>query len=476
MPATEAIIRPCLEKNEIWDNNLNWEEHDKLGRKHLADKLERLVANSPGPYVLGLTSEWGSGKTFFLKAWHNDLVTRKLPCVYFNAWETDHAKDPLVALLGSIKCNLDTCDFYKIGDDAKILNVGKRIFKNSPKIIFNAMYGMANKATDGALEDDLKEIITELGSASVKEFLEIETSRADFIEELTKIAAYIKNDEEKNQKKFPLLIMIDELDRCRPDYTITLLECIKHLFHVPNVIFILSFDGEQLCSVIEHTFGLKNNSSNGDLRQTYLCKFIDMFYKLPTPDKEHFVFNFLEEHNVPLPRDWNKMDPVVDCTDELVKKLTGANSFYYVLASTTRHSKKSLRDCTQALSKFNVISRVYSLTWREAFWIFDMLMSQVSKLEQPEIASFISGSDFKLRPMDTYAGVTDIKRMPDIFKENFQSFKCFQHPRTDDPLQAALYAIYKNLEMPFRYDELLSSISKKFDFIKDFDIEVSSTS
>lgn len=476
MPASATPVRPCLEKNELTGKDLNWDDHDRLGRKHLADKLEKLVANSPGPYVIGLTSEWGSGKTVFLQCWKNDLQARNLPCVYFNAWETDHAKDPLVALLGSIKDTLGTCGFYTIGDDEKICTVGKKLFKKSPQIVFNVLCGVVNKATDGAIGDDLKEIIAELGSASVQEFLEIEKSRADFINELTTIAASVRNNEDKNPKKFPLFIMIDELDRCRPDYTVTLLERIKHLFHVPNVIFLLSFDGEQIFSVVEHTFGLKGDSSNGDLRQIYLSKFIDMFYKLPAPNKEDFVFNFLEKHAVPLPHDWNKMDSVADSDDELVKKLTGASSFYYVLASTTRHNKKSLRDCTQALSKFIVISRVYTLTWREAFWIFDMLMNQVSKLEQPEIASSITGSDFKIRWVESNVGYGDLDKIPLVFKENFKSFSCFKRYHGTDLFHAALYEIYLNLERFFKYAELLSSVAEKFDFIQDFDLEVPSDS
>ncbi|MEZ4628433.1 MAG: P-loop NTPase fold protein [Eubacteriales bacterium] len=41
------------------------------------------------------------------------------------------------------------------------------------------------------------------------------------------------------QKK--LLIIIDELDRCRPTFAIQTLELIKHLFAVKGLIFIFAF-------------------------------------------------------------------------------------------------------------------------------------------------------------------------------------------------------------------------------------------
>ena len=68
------------------EQNASWEK-DKLDRKPHADRLTALIQNTRGPYVIGLTSPWGSGKTFFLRAWERDLVEQKKPCVYFNAWK-----------------------------------------------------------------------------------------------------------------------------------------------------------------------------------------------------------------------------------------------------------------------------------------------------------------------------------------------------------------------------------------------------
>ena len=87
MSQNESSQGVCFRKEE---REPSWET-DLLSRKDAAHQLERLIANAPGPYVIAMTSEWGSGKTFFLKAWEKDLLARKRPCVYFNSWETDHA-------------------------------------------------------------------------------------------------------------------------------------------------------------------------------------------------------------------------------------------------------------------------------------------------------------------------------------------------------------------------------------------------
>jgi len=46
-------------------------------------------------YVLNLNSEWGSGKTYFLKRWSDDLKPH-FPVVYIDAWQQDYSDDPLI--------------------------------------------------------------------------------------------------------------------------------------------------------------------------------------------------------------------------------------------------------------------------------------------------------------------------------------------------------------------------------------------
>ena len=67
---------------------------------------------------------------------------------------------------------------------------------------------------------------------------------------LKKVAAEVRVKTEK-----PLLICIDELDRCRPQFALEMLESIKHLFEVENVVFILAYDGKQLACSTEAVYG-----------------------------------------------------------------------------------------------------------------------------------------------------------------------------------------------------------------------------
>jgi hypothetical protein len=72
-----------------------------------------------------------------------------------------------------------------------------------------------------------------------------------------------------------LLIIIDELDRCRPDFALALLERIKHFFTTDGVCFILLANMKQLENYVQTVYGNDIDSHN------YLHKFITLLTRLP---------------------------------------------------------------------------------------------------------------------------------------------------------------------------------------------------
>ena len=97
--------------------------------------------------------------------------------------------------------------------------------------------------------------------------LEKETIQ-DFKKELNQLA-------DKLEK--PLVFIIDELDRCRPDFAIRLIERIKHFFDIPKIVFVLVMNKPQLLQSVKSFYGY-DSEMNGD----YLEKFVDFTVHLPT--------------------------------------------------------------------------------------------------------------------------------------------------------------------------------------------------
>ena len=82
----------------------------------------------------------------------------------------------------------------------------------------------------------------------------------------------------KTQDK-PVVIFIDELDRCGPNFAVWLIERVKHFFDVPNVVFVLLINREQLEKAIKGVYGAETDAT------AYLGKFVNFFFFLP---KQHY--------------------------------------------------------------------------------------------------------------------------------------------------------------------------------------------
>jgi hypothetical protein len=112
-------------------------------------------------------------------------------------------------------------------------------------------------------------------------------------EELTRYAS--------SQEK-PIVIFIDELDRCKPSFAVSIIERIKHFFDVPNVVFVLLLNREQLEKAVRGVYGSETDGA------AYLGKFVNFFLKLPKvkpsdyfseSNIESFVVTTFHKYNFP---------------------------------------------------------------------------------------------------------------------------------------------------------------------------------
>ena len=480
MSQNESSQGVCFRKEE---REPSWET-DILSRKDAAHQLERLIANAPGPYVIAMTSEWGSGKTFFLKAWEKDLLARKRPCVYFNAWETDHAGDPLLALTGCITESLKQHDFIEPNRLIELAESASKIVSQSPGTIAKLAVGVANHFSSGALKE-VKEILEDSVKLGTDLFLKNKQRRTDFVNQLKKIAAEAStkaskqdwNDPVNSTKKFPLFVMIDELDRCRPSYVIELLENIKHLFSAPGVVFFLAIDREQILGVIQHTFGLCD--ANGrDIRQSYLRKFIDVFWKLPEPDAFTYTFNTLKTKNVPIPNDWT-CQPISYWGEHIANEnktfFDGKNLFYAMLGMLAKsYNSITLRELSQHIDRYRIISLAYPITTREAFTIFKIITTHQSKESDLTSKIINSGRKSSHHSINTN-GRTLMEAI--FFYLNIYVFDdgnpTLKPPQARTERDEALYDFIKDLTPQFPGRDLYESAIKKISFLDAFDFSES---
>jgi hypothetical protein len=230
--------------------SMTFENFDKLDRKPFADRLTKAISNFykfiDGAYVLSLNAKFGSGKTTFLKMWEHDLIQKDHKVIYLNAWETDFDEDPIIPL---VACLLDALEdnsskskaetALKVALGATTL-IGNKLIEHSTG--FN-LGDFVEKVREKVNSDDLNKLGTEIYrsySFKLKAYKELREALKNYV-----AAIEVK----------PLIILIDELDRVRPDYSVKFLEAIKHIFPIPGICFVLAVDRKQLESSVRQLYG-----------------------------------------------------------------------------------------------------------------------------------------------------------------------------------------------------------------------------
>lgn len=275
--AEEATIENVLES--IKENKYN-RTQDIIDFIMVLEQIEENM-------FISLDAKWGAGKTFYVRQIEQSLnyLTRKekglnieenvktafsksplgslelehtyFP-VYYNAWLYDNHSDPLMSLILSIT---KVCECYcdeKVSSNTlsdKIISLMDSFSFSIGCVQFGIDIGNAKEKFSGMdilsavkTEEEIRDKVKEIFNSIITE----------------------------NVQK--LVIFIDELDRCRPNFAIEMLERIKHYFDDDRIIFVASINREQLVHSISKYYGTNFDSTG------YLDKFFDRNVYLPEID------------------------------------------------------------------------------------------------------------------------------------------------------------------------------------------------
>lgn len=323
----------------LFNNNIEIDlenpfKNDKLQREAEVKSLTSLFEVIDNQMVLAINSEWGTGKSSFLRMWNQYIKNEGYNTVFFNAWENDFVDDPFIAFVNEINNNL-SCNNKTKGFLQKAKDAGLALVKHTPQIASTIIKNKTGFDTDEFISnEDIKQFISD----KIDNYNDNKNTINIFKKELEEIS----NAEFEENKK-PMIIFVDELDRCRPDYAISLLERIKHFFNVQNIIFILGIDKEALSNSIRVIYG-EQTDING-----YLTRFIDIEYKLKESNREIFIKYLLDRY---------KFQDIFNsriCFENVVSVERDIKEFTKIIISAMIGFKLSLRDIEK------VIVQIYML-------------------------------------------------------------------------------------------------------------------
>jgi hypothetical protein len=284
-------MRLTIPEPEITLYQDGFDKHDKLSRKPTGDKLSELVERIDDPLVIALDGAWGSGKSFFLKCWVGEHLKREkntTQTVYFDAFKHDFLDDPLIALTGAIAERFDEADdtsaqtaWKKAKQVAPAL--GRALVRTGVSVGTAGLVTKADELADAAINS----VSSELDGA-VAEFWQRENGKRAAMAGFRQALVGLTKPDGEEAPTRKLVVVIDELDRCRPDYALSLLEIVKHFFNVDGVHFIFGVNLREFENGTRARYGqdvdaplylqkflsvslrLQNQLTNRNMRSVYL--------------------------------------------------------------------------------------------------------------------------------------------------------------------------------------------------------------
>lgn len=351
------LITPSLEVAP--DDAFN---KDIFERKNFGEALLNIVSNSNDALVISIDGKWGEGKTTFVKMWQGLLNSNGIPNIYIDAFANDYIDDAFISIASSITSYAESN--VKQGKEEKIEEFIEKTKKVGGKVLsWSARVGI-KAVTLGIIKDsdidslkDIQDEISDSASSAVSEYIEERIAShskdiqlIDSFKELLSTLPSKLQDETKN----PLVIIIDELDRCKPTFAIEILEKIKHLFSTKNIVFVLVINKSQLEESLRCIYGQNIDS------HSYLQKFINLETSLPKETTNKYS------------NDYKKY----------------INKLFVLHEAASLKEKEAISDCLEVISiHFNLSLRQLERTFTNVIIYYASLRKDSSSL--PQLVTFL---------------------------------------------------------------------------------------
>lgn len=252
----ESQVKPILFPTKVHSEPV----FDSMELHSLGRKLSSIVKNSSNPAVISLEAPWGEGKSTFLRHWQGkvkaEIESRPFPICWIDASIGQHHSSPKGLIHYSLLNEINRLS--EDGSDNPTLP--EKILKAIP----NVAVSLTSRGTIGSAELSLEK-------GSRKGFAWASEFQKEF-QEWSKLRIWLSKYGEwlREASGFPLVVVIDEIDRCNPAYAMELIEVARHFFSTDNTVFVLSMNRDQLEAHVVEVYG------SGTKPGVYLEKYIDL--------------------------------------------------------------------------------------------------------------------------------------------------------------------------------------------------------
>ena len=428
---------------------------DLFSRKEFGQSLLNLIVNSDDSLVISLDGKWGEGKSTFIKQWRGLAKSESVASIYIDVFENDYVGDAFIAIASAINAFVSKeCPEKAIRDQFQkgAIRVGKQLLTMGAKVAIKVgTLGAIDYADVDALtvnEDEIADAASDKLSAAIKEQLNAHEKNAQSIAAFKELLEELPSKVENNSSK-KLVIVLDELDRCRPSFAVEILERVKHLFSVPNVSFLLVMNKTQLEAAVKCVYGDDIDA------HTYLQKFINVEVAFPkrsnknNSDLKLYSSMLLEAHKL---------------NEQLLSDAT------YCIDYMAGYYSLSLRELEKVYTSLAILSTNYHNSHRLQDGLLLAALC-VLKTHKPVVFEGLSKGAIDFIDFRKKAGLErvlrgeDMETILDTFKAYLLSESDFQALADSDPIKK-LIAYSGPVVRGIRREKLIPSYCEKLSMFK----------
>ncbi|MGF1884742.1 KAP family NTPase [Photobacterium profundum] len=333
--------------------DVTFSSRDEYNRKKTADGILKLFANDNlGISRLLINGDWGEGKTEFCHKLLNHFGDN-YHLVYVDAFAADSIDNSLLTLTANIAKLLP-----KGKTRTRFIKKAMPALKVGTKTLGKAGISWLFKQNAEDINDDyekeLQKGVEQLSDLAVEAALNEQVEAEKNIEALKSALELLTTGDDGK----PLIICIDEFDRCRPPYAISMLETVKHFFDADKVNFVFCANKEILEQSIKHHYGVEDATR-------YLDKFMDFTIELPRTPHNYFGSEF--EYNRAsvshLVSELNKYE-LNDVSARF--QLSGSRPTFF-LEMLERVPTFTLRDAEVFARNIAIYDQISGINWQDEF-------------------------------------------------------------------------------------------------------------
>lgn len=295
---------------------------DILNRDEFVEQLITLVENisaNNSSASFAINGAWGCGKSFVLDMFQDRLEkiqseetsNDKYFVIRYDSWKFDYYEEPLVAIVASMISIIE--EKTKLFPDSK----EKRELLGMLKAVGVTLLSIGNSALKNKTGIDFKEVYETVCNSEKEAAAEYEKQHSyDAYFSLNKVIEKLVNLLQELAREYTIVFLVDELDRCLPEYTIKVLERLHHLTEgKKNIITIISIDKQQLMASVKNTFGFNNP-------EKYLEKFISFELKLDNGEVSETICEKYKDYIALFDKDIFKFDDSLEeCMQAIFKEI-----------------------------------------------------------------------------------------------------------------------------------------------------------